>query len=44
MSGRRQYTVNQAGAPDPETNDGTITIGKQPGEGEKASKPAPKPE
>ena len=43
MLGRPRYTVNQDGAPEPETNEGTITIGRQAGEKTDAvEKPATK--
>ena len=42
----RRYTVNQAGAPEPETNEDTITLGRQPDEktdtAEQKSAPTPK--
>ena len=39
---RRQYTVNQSGAPEPETNEGTVTLGRQSGE-KTAEEPKPAP-
>jgi hypothetical protein len=46
LLGRPRYTVNQNGAPEPETNEGTITIGRQSGEKtdkvDAAEKPAAK--
>ena len=44
MLSRPRYTVNQNGVPEPETNEGTITIGRQSNEKtDAAEKPAPAP-
>jgi len=42
LSGRPRYTVDQSGAPVPETNKDTVTIGRQPDE-KADDKPAAKP-